>query len=210
MKTLAFAVLIVALTVPGALADTTVSVRAGSSGFEFGFLYSDHYHTDEVVVQRATAHCDETDLIVALHLARVSGIDLQIILGWRQKEMSWNDITHRCNQHADIYYVDLGNDPGPPYGRAVGHWKKNPRKDIVLSDEEIRAFTVLRAMSEYTGEPASQILTERKQGRRPAEIATSARKNKPGRVEDASSPVPAKSAEKSGKNNGKGKGGKNK
>jgi hypothetical protein len=205
MKTLAFACLIVALTVPCAVADTSVSVRAGSSGFEFGFLYSDHYHTEEAVVQKATAHCDETDFIVALHLAQVSGIDLQIILGWRQKEMSWNDITHKCDQHADIYYVDLGSDPGPPYGRAVGHWKKNRGKDIVLSDEEIRAFAVLRAMSEYTGQSASQILAERKQGRRPVDIATSARKNKPGRVEDASSPVPTKSsAKQSGKHQGKG------
>lgn len=207
MKTLAFTFLIVALTVPPALADTSVSVRAGSSGFEFGFLYSDHYHTDEVVVQKATAHCDETDLVVALQLAKVSGIDLQVILGWRQKDVSWYDITRKCNQHADIYYVDLGSDPGPPYGRAVGHWKKNPRKDIVLSDEEIRAFAVLRAMSEYTGQSASHILAERKQGRKPVDIATSARKNKPGRVEDAASPVPAKS---SGKDKSKAKGGKNK
>jgi len=201
MKSFSAVLILLCLVATPTHAETAVSVQVGTSGFEFGFLYSDHYHADEKVVRHCASEFDEPDMVVAFHLARLSGVEISVILDWRRQEASWNDITRRCNLHNDVYYVVMDNDPGPPYGRAYGHWKKNPKKEIVLSDEEIRAFAVLRAMSEYTGQPANTILAERKKGRRPVDIAKSAHKSGPGRTEDASSPVPAKA--KPGKSKGK-------
>lgn len=184
------AVLALCLFASPARAETTISVRAGTSGFEFGFLYSDHYHTNESVVRHYVERLDESDFVVALHLARLSGIELDIIVGWRQEGASWWEITHRCHLGPEVYYVELEGDPGPPYGRAWGHWKKNPKKVLVLQDDEIRAFTVLKAMSEYTGQSPTQIVVQRKEGRSPEDIARASKKSGKAKVEDASSPVP--------------------
>jgi len=197
MKAFSAALILLSLVAIPTHADTSVSVQVGTSGFEFGFLYSDHYRADEKVIRHCAAEFDEQDLVVAFHLARMSGVEISVILDWRRKDTSWHDITRRCNLHNDVFFVVMESDPGPPYGRAYGHWKKNPKKAIVLSDDEIRAFSVLRAMSEYTGQPAKTILAERKKGRRPVDIAKSSRKGGPGRTEDAASPVPGKSKSKS-------------
>lgn len=41
----------------------------------------------------------------------------------------------------DAYFVTVSRDPGPPYGKAYGHWKKH-RQDgrhvMVLSDDDMR------------------------------------------------------------------------
>jgi hypothetical protein len=36
----------------------------------------------------------------------------------------------------DRLFVGIRNDPGPPYGNAWGHWKRN-RRDVRLSDSDI-------------------------------------------------------------------------
>jgi hypothetical protein len=166
-----------------ASADTTVDVRVGTSGFEFGFLYSDYYGADERVVREHTEWLSESDFVVALHLARLSGRDLDLLVEWRRGGRSWSDITHRCELTADVYRVELTRDPGPPYGRAWGYWKKHPKKSIELSDEEIRAFVVLKAMSDFTRKPAAEIVRLQNEGWTPRKIAN-------GKVarEDASAP----------------------
>ncbi len=173
-----------------ALAETTVRIGAGTSGFEFGFLYSDHYHAEETVVHQCVDWVGEPDLVVALQLSKVSGIELDVIVEWRRQGVAWYEITHRCHRSTEVYRVDLDRDSGPPYGRAWGYWKKHPKQDIVLSDDEIRAFAALKAMSDYTGQPASQIVTQRKQGRSPRDIAAASKKHGKSMAEDTSSPRP--------------------
>lgn len=159
-------------------AETTVQVRMGTSGFEFGFLYSDYYHVETPVVQRCTAVMSEADFLVALHLARVSEAGIDVIVDMRRRGLSWYDITHRCMCTTQVYFVDLPEDPGPPYGRAWGHWRKNRRDDFEMSDGEIRAFVQLHALSQHGERAPSDVLRLRKSGRSPAEIAGSKGKGK--------------------------------
>ncbi len=199
MTSLVVALIVLCASAAPVAADGVIEVSARYSGFEFGFLYGDHYHAEESVVHRHAESMDERDLVVALHLARHSEVDLDVIIEWRRKGVPWQEITHRCELGLDVYYVELQRDPGPPYGRAWGHWKKHPTRKIVLSDDEIRAFTVLRAMSEYTGKPASHIVAERKRGRSHGDIARASKGHK-APSEDTSAAAPGKS-----KSKGKGK-----
>lgn len=184
-------------------ADTSVQVRVGSPGFEFGFLYSDYYQVEPPVVQQCSQWLSEPDLVVAMHLARRSGIALNIIVDWRRGGMSWYDITHRCRLTSTVYYVELPHDCGPPYGRAVGHWRKHRNKDVRLSDDEIRAFVQLQALSEHGHRAPAEVLRLRKEGKSPAQIASGRGGKGHARHEDAA-PSHGKTEAK-GKGHGKGK-----
>jgi hypothetical protein len=52
----------------------------------------------------------------------------------------------------EIYYVPVTVVSGPPYGRALGHYKKKHRKQwstIVLSDADVVNLVELRFLSEH-------------------------------------------------------------
>ena len=41
--------------------------------------------------------------------------------------MSWWDISVRYGIRPEVYYVPVAVAPGPPYGKAWGHYKKAPQ-----------------------------------------------------------------------------------
>jgi hypothetical protein len=172
-------------------ADTSVGIRVETSSFEFGFLYGDHFHVAAADVHRHTRRMDEEDFLVALHLARVSGRKLDVIVEWRRDGASWEEIRHRCELEPRVFRVDLprDHDPGPPYGRAWGHWKKRSQRPLQLTDEEVRALVVLRVLSDYTQKPAAEVLRHRREGWSPRKIAA-----KPGKGGDTTPARKAKSA----------------
>jgi hypothetical protein len=184
-------------------AETTVRFGVATSSLQFDFLYSD-YGVERVVVEREVAVLGEPDLLVALHLCRVTGTDLEVVVGWRRSGMSWDDITRRCRRDGSIYYVELPPDvTGPPYGRACGHWKKHPRSDVHPSDAEIREFVLVRSVASHCGMSAGDVVHLRARGESPKAIDA---KRSGRHHEDAAPPAP--SGKRQG--NGHGKGGKNK
>ena len=139
---------------------------------QFDFLYSD-YGVDRSRAEREVSYVPESDLLVALHLARISGLDLDLIVGWRRSGMSWDAITRRAHRDAQIYYVVLPPDAtGPPYGRARGYWKKHGRCDLQLTDAEIREFVVVQALARHCKMEATEVVRMRAQGRSPRAIAS--------------------------------------
>jgi hypothetical protein len=51
-----------------------------------------------------------------------------------------------------VYYVPVAVESGPPYGRALGHYKKKHRKQwstIVLTDADVVNLVELRFLSEH-------------------------------------------------------------
>ena len=171
MKRIAILICIACAWAGTSRAETAVQARIGTAGFEFGFLYSDFYRVETPVVRHYSTILSEPDILVALHLARVSGTDIDVIVDLRRSGLSWYDVTRRCERTVRVYYVDLPADPGPPYGRAWGYWRKNQRGDFVMSDDEIRAYVQLGALSQHAGKSPSEVLKLRKGGRSPVEIA---------------------------------------
>jgi hypothetical protein len=155
-----------------AAADTSVHVGVGTPSLQFDFLYSD-YGMDRPRVEREISYVPETDLLVALHLARISGVDLDVIVGWRRNGMSWDTITRRCHRDARAYYVMLPPEAtGPPYGRAHGYWKKHGRCDLQLTDVEIRELVLVQVLATHCKMEPAEVVRMRAHGSSPRSIAS--------------------------------------
>ena len=79
--------------------------------------------------------------------------------------LSFLDITLRFGAGPELFYVPFERDPGPPYGKAWGYYKKTPRAQwgtIRLSDDEIVDLVNLRVARDYYGVPAERVVEMRK------------------------------------------------
>jgi hypothetical protein len=167
----AFLVAILAAWCGLAAAETSVHVGSGASGLQFDFLYSS-YGVQPDFVEHEVIFVGEPDLLVSLHLARATAIDVNVIVGWRRAGMSWDRITRRCHKDSRVYYVDLPDDvTGPLYARARGHWKKHRRGDIALTDAEIRELVLVLALSGHCKVPAAEVVRRRAAGENAGAIA---------------------------------------
>ena len=71
----------------------------------------------------------EDDFPVILYLARASKRPPQEILRQRADYPSWSDIMDRSNISPSVLFAGIDRDPGPPYGKAWGYWRKHPRDE---------------------------------------------------------------------------------
>lgn len=190
-------------------ADTSVQVRVGGPSLELDFLFTDYYGLSHDRMRQCSSVLDEHDLLVALHLVRVTGVDFEIVARWRRDGQSWDDITRRCRRDCSIYYVALPAEarPGPPFGRAYGHWRKHPKGDLRLGDDEIQALVLLRSLSQHSGIAAEEVARRRSRGESPRAIAA-----RHDMREDTAPPARRQSTDKpdTGHSKPKGKNGKSK
>jgi hypothetical protein len=93
------------------------------------------------------------DLAVALFISRHSGRSLAEIWAMRhQRGLTWWEISVRYRMPIDVWFVEVERDPGPPYGKAYGYWRKhrhNRRTRIVLADSDVRNLVAVRMIHEY-------------------------------------------------------------
>lgn len=146
---------------PGA-AQTAVSVNARIG--DFHVAVANHYHVPEreVIVLRDRRISDD-ELPVVLFIAREARVPVSRVLALRHRGRSWWDISVTFGLRPDVYYVPVLVDPGPPYGRAHGHYKK-PRREwdrIVLSDADLMHLVHVRFLSEHYGVRPDDVLQAR-------------------------------------------------
>jgi hypothetical protein len=61
-------------------------------------------------------------------------------------------------------FAGVDRDPGAPYGKAWGYWKKHPR-DSRLGDDDVRSFVVLQLGQRFTGISPYELARQRAAGR---------------------------------------------
>ncbi|MEE9533031.1 MAG: hypothetical protein V3W06_01325 [Acidimicrobiia bacterium] len=147
------------------LAGGTSAAEAGTS---FDFLFSVNHVDDdsqlflnlavssygynrsvlEPVLPRL--HHVEEELPVVLFLARKSGRPVDFIIGLRARGGSWSVIFSKVNVPFDVLFVGIDRDPGPPYGKAWGHWKKRSKK-MALADADIAGLVQIQMGSRWAG-----------------------------------------------------------
>jgi len=152
------ALLILVLAVGGARAGVDVSfggdVAIGDDANLFFSISSRHYDRDPRVVEdwgRRYFH-DPDDLAVAMFLGGHCDNGPEYFFQLRQQGLGWFEISNRCRVPADVYFLPVTHDPGPPYGNAYGHWKKHkkdPKHAVVLNDDDIRRLVAVRMAHEY-------------------------------------------------------------
>ena len=120
---------------------------------DFHVAVANYYRVPErevIVIRERRIRDDE--IPVALFIARHASVPWTRVVDMRVRGDSWWDISVRFGLRPDVYYVPVAVTPGPPYGRALGHYKKKHRKEwktIVLSDADIVNLVELRFLSEH-------------------------------------------------------------
>ena len=120
---------------------------------DFHVAVANYYHVPEreVIVIRERRIPDD-EIPVALFIARHAGVPWGRVVDMRLRGDSWWDISVRLGVSPEVYYVPVAVVSGPPYGRALGHYKKKHRKEwrtIVLNDADVVNLVELRFLSEH-------------------------------------------------------------
>jgi len=153
-----------ALSIPGrADAQTPFSVDARVGNFHVAVANYYHVPEREVVVIRERRIRDE-ELPVVLFIAQHARVMPATIVDLRMRGLSWWDISVRYGLGPEVYYVPVAVTPGPPYGKAWGHYKKKPRKQwntIVLADDDVVNLVHVRFISDYYRIPPERVFEVR-------------------------------------------------
>ena len=149
--------------------DFGAAVRAGDDADLYFSISSRYFDRDRAVIERVAVHYgDPDDLAVSLFIANRSGRSPDRIYAMRQRGLSWWDISVRLGIPADIWFVKVNRDPGPPYGKAYGYWKKHKHDRnhvVVLTDVDVRNLVAVRMIHEYYGVSVEAAMDWRSSGR---------------------------------------------
>jgi hypothetical protein len=166
----------------------------------------------------------EEDMPVLLFLARESHRSPEVILDLRLRGMTWWDVMLHVGVPPARMFVAVPTDPGPPYGKAWGYYRKHPRERrgaTVLNDRQVcdlvgaqvvgRAYgvepaVVLEARRHGTRVVDYAVVRERERNGRGREVAASERDGDGDRRESRGGPDSAHGGQGRGKGGGRGRG----
>jgi hypothetical protein len=114
------------------------------------------------LVRRCPSPAD--DYPVLLLLARASKRSPDDILRQRLDYLSWSDIMFRLNISPAVLFAGIDRDPGPPYGKAWGYWKKHPRERLVIRDRDLVGLAKLQVAAGRHRVSPYTLIAERNKG----------------------------------------------
>lgn len=146
------------------------NIHAGDDAHLFVSITSRYFDREPRDVERWQERCypDPDDLAVALFLGGNGDMDPDAIFALRKQGLGWFEISQRCHVPVVAFFPAVARDPGPPYGKAYGHWRKyrrDKRHVMKLSDDEIRHLVGARVIHEYYGVPLETAMKWRASGR---------------------------------------------
>jgi hypothetical protein len=135
----------------------------------------------------------EDDFPVIAFLAYHSHRSPNFILNLRREGYGWSDIFFQINVQPSVLFVGIDRDPGPPYGKAWGYWKKHYRPGIReryrLSDRDVVGLVKVQTASRHFGTSPFAVIEAQKEGRRPEAFTVDRWRQKHGRETWASAPA---------------------
>lgn len=152
------------------------------------------------------------DLPVLLFLAAESGRSSRYILDLRVSGLSWWEIRGRLGVAPERIVVALPRDPGPPYGKAWGHYRNHKKgagapRQMVLSDTEFSDWIGARVVSRAFDVEIAVVLRARAGGDSLGQVVVRQQKNRAAAKGAARSEHPASGPSK-GKSRSGGRGAK--
>jgi hypothetical protein len=165
MRRLAILLLVLGTTLVPDRVQAQTSISVGARIGDFHVAVSNYYRVPErevIVIRERRIRDDE--LPVVLFIASRARVSPATIVDLRLRGHSWWDISLRYGMGPEVYYVPVAVDPGPPYGRAYGHYKKKPRKQwktIVLTDDDVVNLVHVRFLSDYYRVPPERVIEVR-------------------------------------------------
>lgn len=201
-----------------AVACTLASATPASAGFDFLFSASHVSNDNELFLNLTVSNYGyprtvvepllpriayvEADLPVILFLAQRSGRPPVFFVDLRAGGASWSVIFGKVGIPMDVLFVGIDRDPGPPYGKAWGHWKKDGRR-VVLSDADVQGLARVQVGGRVSGLATYELA----RGGSSSAVATRVA-DKKGRPHESGKVAKGSKVEKGGKGSGKDKGGK--
>ena len=148
--------------------NLSAGISIGNDGVEgFHLAISQHYHVrNEVVIAYRAKKIPDDHLPVVFFLAGRANVSPDVVVGLRLSGKSWMDISLQLGLRPDVFYVEV-DSPGPPYGRALGHFKKKKRGQwgsIRLVDDDIVGLVNLKFISAHHGYSPNQVIKLRVKG----------------------------------------------
>lgn len=153
-RTLGGCLLAVALLSRPAAAEVRLDALITDEGLRsFHLAIGDYYRVPEreVIVVRER-HISDDELPVVFFLADHVHQPASVIVDMRLDGRAWIDIAWHFGLGSDVFYVPFERQPGPPYGRAYGYYKKTKRENwgrLRLSDADIVNLVNLRFVSDH-------------------------------------------------------------
>jgi hypothetical protein len=146
----------------------------------------------------------EEDFPVIAFLAYHSHRSPTFILNLRREGYSWADVFFQVNVNPSVLFVGIERDPGPPYGKAWGYWRKHYRSGARvryrLADRDVAGLVKVQTVSRHFGATPFSIIEAQRGGRRPEIYTAQKWRQKNGRATWAHGP--ARGAGMKGKNQG--------
>lgn len=151
-------------------AEVRVGLSVDNDGLKsFHLAIGEFYLTyDKEIEAVRKLNIPDEELPLVFFFANQTGVGKDKIIRLRLGGKSWMDICFQFGYTAELFYVPVKSNPGPPYGKAYGHFKnKNKKKwnEIRLSDAEIINFVNLKFMSEHYGYSPDEIIKMRAKGK---------------------------------------------
>jgi hypothetical protein len=162
-------------TVAAVLATLALAVAPARAGFDpLEPLYDLHRAVQESLglpepeIGRLLARgAPDVDLPVIGFLSVQLGQPPETILDLHLGGLPWVDIALRFGHGPEIFYVPFAADPGPPYGKAWGYYKKTPRaqwRTIRLADDDVFNLVNVRVCHDYYHVPYDRVVALRRAG----------------------------------------------
>ncbi len=151
----------------GAFFDVTLGLGLKDDARIFLNVTNDYFAPAPAVGMELVTRCPAPveDYPVILMLARASRRSPDEILRLRLDYLSWSDIMFRLNVSPGILFAGMERDPGPPYGKAWGYWRKHPRGErYEIRDRDVVELAKLQVAAGYHHVSPYSIITERNKG----------------------------------------------
>jgi len=157
-------------------ADVNFGVSIGDGGLKGFYLeVGEFFKAPEADVRYVRdARFSDDEIAVVLYISQRTGIRPEAIIQLRRLKKTWCEIAVHYGMSPAMFYVPLSYDPGPPYGKAYGHYKRHGKsewKKINLDDEDVINLVNLRFVSGYYKVPADEIVKARCSGKSFATIS---------------------------------------
>lgn len=165
MRTITSAIVLTVAALPGV---ARAQVQAAGQIGNFYFAVGNYYRVPErevIVIRERRVPANE--IPVVLFLAERARVAPATIVDMRLSGKKWMDIVVHFGLSPEAFYVPVAIQPGPPYGKAYGHYKRKKHdqwRTIVLDDDDIVNFVNLRFLSGYHHRPAEEVVRLRGSG----------------------------------------------
>jgi hypothetical protein len=185
-------ILLAGLMTDDSRADVNVGISADRDGIkEFYLSVGTHYGARETEIEKVRARSlPDDEMAVVFFLSNRMEVSPLFLVDLRLSGRSWLDITLKYGLSPEIYFVKFASDPGPPYGKAWGHYKNTPRKkwhQIELSDPDIINLVNLKFLAEKYQCSPEKIVRMRKQGKSFANMNSEFKKAKAAKKQNKAS-----------------------